>query len=142
MPDGEQTPGEEVVASAIEGAVAKFSEQAVKSDPEPAVKSDPTKEKIPPKNIIEMLTNGTRRGELMPLLEDVLVKISNIDGLDESITNVIRTKGTQELTQALTTLQKKLRSIYTTGYTTTTGGKRRRTKKRKHYKKRRSTKHR
>ena len=96
--------------------------------------------KIQTKNIIEMLTNSTRREEVMPLLEDVLVKISKIEGLDEAITNVFKTKGDPELTQALQELQKKMRSIYTATYKS--GGKRRRTKKRKHYKKRRSTKHR
>ena len=130
----DKTPGEQAVSGAIAGAVANFSD--------PAVKSDPTKEKIPPKNIIEMLTNSTRRGELMPLLEDVLVKISNIDGLDEAITNVFKTKTTenQELAGSLKNLQDKLRSIYIATYKT--GGKRRRTNKRKNYKKRRSTIHR
>ena len=126
--DEEKTPGEEV---------AKIDN--------PAVKSVPTKEKIPPKNIIYMLTNDTLRKGVMPLLEDVLVKISKTKGLDEDITNVIKTTGNAELTQALTTLQDKLQSIYygkEPRAKSEGGGKRRRTKKRKHYKKRRSTKHR
>lgn len=102
------------------------------------VKNNVTKEKIPPKNIIEMLTNSTLREELMPLLKKVLDAISNIDGLDDAISNLLKEKQNIELTQALEALQKTLYSNYNATY----GGKRRRTNKRKNYKKRRSTKHR
>ena len=123
--DKEKTPDEEVVTNITK----------------PEVESDPNK--IPTKRIIEMLNSQPLREELMPLLEDVLDKISNIDGLADDISNILKEKKNKDLTEALTTLQNKLQSIYQSKTMTGDGGgKRRRTKKRKHYKKRRATKHR
>jgi hypothetical protein len=123
-----------VAASSIAGAIAGVTD--------PKVKSDPTKEKIPPANIIEMLTRPDLRKEVMPLLESVLDIISKIDGLDTAINDVFKTKtgDNKKLGEALKMLQDKLRSIYTRTYTT--GGKRRKSKKRNYYKKRRTSKYR
>ena len=103
---------------------------------------DRTKEKIPPANIIEMLTNSTLKVEVMPLLQKVLDIIYKIDGLDTAINDVFKTKinGNNELGEALKKLQDKMRTIYMRGYTT--GGKRRKSKRRNYYKKRRTSKYR
>ena len=128
-------PDELPVAGALAGAVANAT-------------SDPAKEKIPPANIIEMLTNSTLRDDVLLLLKKVLDEISKIDGLDKAINDVFKTKtnDNKELGKALKTLQDKMESIYfaksQNNEGTSKGGKRRKSKKRNYYKKRRATKYR
>lgn len=109
------------------------------------ITSGPTKEKIPAASIIQMLNVQPLREELMPLLKAVLDEISNIEGLDDAISNLLKDKQNVALTTALKKLQDKLQSIYegkVPRAQSEGGKKRRRTNKRKNYKKRRSTKHR
>ena len=82
---------------------------------------------------------------LRPLIAAAVLKASLIPGLMDDITKLFENKANPELTEALTTLQNKLQSIYEDKEPRSIsegGRKRRRTNKRKNYKKRRSTKHR
>lgn len=135
LPVAGATPAAATVASSIASALGNTT-------------SDRTKEKIPPANIIEMLTNSTLRDDVLLLLKKVLDEISKIDGLDKAINDVFKTKtnDNKELGKALKTLQDKMESIYfaksQNNEGTSKGGKRRKSKKRNYYKKRRTSKYR
>ena len=107
--------------------------------------SGPTKEKIPSTKLVEILSNEQYMKVLRPLIAAAVLKASLIPGLMDDITKLFENKANPELTEALTTLQNKLQSIYEDKEPRSIsegGRKRRRTNKRKNYKKRRSTKHR
>ena len=103
------------------------------------------KDKIPSEKLFDILRNEQYMKELRPLIADAVLKASSIDGLMDDISNLLKDKKNEALTEALQKLQNKLQSIYEgkePRARSEGGRKRRRTNKRKNYKKRRSTKHR
>ena len=103
------------------------------------------KDKIPSEKLFDILRNEQYMKELRPLIADAVLKASSIDGLMYYISNLLKDKKNEALTEALQKLQNKLQSIYEgkePRARSKGGRKRRRTNKRKNYKKRRSTKHR
>ena len=74
--------------------------------------SNAPKQVIPSNDLKEILMNAEYMKELQPLIADVVLQASSIQGLMDDITTLFEKKKTTELTNALTVLQEKLQSIY------------------------------
>ena len=108
-----------------------------------------TTNEIPSDKLNEILLSEDYMKRLRPLIAEAVKQASSIQGLRDAITKLfeIETKKNNELSTALTALQKELQSIYLAKSlenrtTPNKGGKRRKSKKRNYYKKRRTSKYR
>jgi len=70
------------------------------------------KQVIPSDDLKEILMNAEYMKELQPLIADVVLQASSIQGLMDDITKLFEKNKTTELTNALTVLHEKLQSIY------------------------------